>query len=224
MQCASGTIALALAAGAFAICLAQAGAARAQMITPAKQELHEEQQRAAGQRLYALGYPADESLAVARWRADAGSRSIGPLTPEEAAVVLEQPDPPHFAAFAGNPFQGMGIAVRHKTRADAEAHAVALCRRQGGGSACAAVNVVPGGKCVAVHGYLAGPGVRRGSRGSYVVAPTMEIARVRSLEHCRTGAGPSAARLCKPMLAFCADGTRMERLGAPVPSSSVSTP
>ena len=168
--------------------------------------------RAATARLHALGYPADTRIAIQRWRTDTGRTGAGPLTPEESAAVLAHPMPQFFAAFAGNPFQGMGIAVRHKTPGEAEAQARTLCRRQGGGAACGIAQVIPGGQCMFVSGYV-GHGERRPSRGSWIVAPSMELARSTSLAHCRKGAGPALADRCAPLASFCADGSQMDRTG-----------
>jgi hypothetical protein len=196
-----------------AVIVLASGSPRAQMIMSPKQEIAEE--RAAYARLYVLGYPADEQLAVRRWRGDTGRRGSGPLSGEEVAAVLAQPEPPHYAAFAGNPFQGMGIAVRHKTRAEAEAQAVGLCRREGGTEKlCSTVHVIPGGQCMGVAGYKLRSKDSRPSRGTYVVAPSIDIARTKSIELCHRQSGPAMAGLCKQILSFCADGSEMVRPGA----------
>ena len=44
-----------------------------------------------------------------------------PMTAAEASAIMEQPLPKYFAAIAGNPFQGMGIGIKHTDRWSAEA-------------------------------------------------------------------------------------------------------
>jgi hypothetical protein len=177
----------------------------AEPLQPAKMEIRNEE--AAYARLFELGYPADRALAVRRWRADTGRKGIDGLTVEEVAAVLSQPMPEFFAAFAGNPFQGLGIAVRHKTRSAAEAQAVELCRQQKGGAACREFHVIPGGQCMFASGYHLPAGDRRPSRASFAIALEIEFARQKSFEMCSRG----ALATCRPILSFCADGSRLVR-------------
>lgn len=179
--------------------------ARAQQVASAKLELRQEQD--AFKRLYDLGYPMDTTVAVRRWRADTGSTGTGLLTAAEIAAILAQPDPEFFAAFAGNPFQGLGISVRHKTRSAAEAQAIDLCRRQGGGKTCDTVHVIPAGQCMFVSGYRLPRGDRRPHRGTFVIGFDLTAARTKSFDACNAGA---LAR-CRPILSFCADGSQMNR-------------
>ena len=104
-------------------------------------------------KLHDLGYPSDTTIAIQRWRADNGRRETGPLGAEETAALIAQPLPEFFAAMVGNPFTGMGLALRHKTRAEAEQEALKLCRAQGGGATCANPQVVRADQCVAAVGY-----------------------------------------------------------------------
>jgi len=205
--------ALHVAALAVSAMIAVTTASQAQLAATAKYESLQEIESVAHERLYQLGYPADAALAVQRWRNDSGSDGTGRLSEDEMLAILEQPEPSFYAAFSGNPFRGMGIAVRHPTREEAEKQALTLCRRQGGGRACADVQVIPGGQCMFVAGYSLRPRDRRPSRGSYIIAPSLEIARDKALDNCRSDAGPSMASQCKPMLSFCADGSHLERFG-----------
>jgi hypothetical protein len=161
---------------------------------------------AAHTRLLELGYPADPARAVARWRSDTGRSGKGPMTDEEAAIVLTQPLPKYFAAIAGNPFQGMGVGIKHPDRWSAEAHAVVICKKRGGGKACDSTYIAAGKQCVFIAGYQLPKGDRRRSHGSFVIGfGGIAFVRAKAMETCRKAA--SVPGMCKPILSFCADGS-----------------
>lgn len=160
--------------------------------------------QAVARKLHDLGYPSDHAIAVQRWRTDTGRRASGPLTAEETAALLDHQTPEFMAAMVGNPFTGLGLALRHKTRAEAELDAVKLCRQQGGGATCVNPLVLRGEHCVAVVGYSVVLERRPTHRTSVAVSTDARLAMERAVEGCQTGA--THPGLCKPLLKFCGDG------------------
>lgn len=179
-------------------------------------------EQAVERKLYDLGYPSDQSVAIQRWRSDTGRRATGPLSPEETAALLNHRDPEFLAAMVGNPFTGLGVAVRHKSRADAEQEAIKLCRQQGGGSACVNPLVVRAEHCVAVVGYNVTIERRPTYRTSVAVSTDAKLAMERAVEGCQTGA--THPGMCKPLLKFCGDGRDMQVFDGRQPAAQPGAP
>jgi hypothetical protein len=159
-------------------------------------------------KLYDLGYPTDEKVAIQRWRADTDRLGTGPLSDEEKTALLAHPMPEFFAAMAGNPFTGMGLAVRHKTREDAERDAEQLCRKQGGGATCVAPMVTRTEHCVVIVGYTATINRRPTYRTSVAVSPDIDLSHQRAMEGCQSGA--SHPKMCRPLVSYCGDGRSLK--------------
>jgi hypothetical protein len=155
-------------------------------------------------KLYALGYPADTSLAIQRWRAENGRRETGELTPGEATAIGAQPNPEFLAAMAGNPFTGLGLAMRHTTREDAEREAIKLCKANGGGGECVNPMVVRAEQCVGIVGYSTTIDRRPTYRTSVAVSKDIDASLNAAKEACPVGASHPA--LCRPLLSFCGNG------------------
>ena len=155
-------------------------------------------------KLHELGYPADAQAAIQRWRTDNGRTATGPLGVDEAAALLAQRQPEFMAAIAGNPFTGMGVAMRHETRAAAEREAIEICKDEGGGAACVGPAVVRAEQCVVIVGYS----VTIDRRPTYRVSVAISTDSSRAMEHakeaCQNGATHPAQ--CRPLLRFCGDG------------------
>lgn len=164
-------------------------------------------QPAVAKKLHELGYPADTEIAVQKWRTDNGSAQSGPLTDTETSALLAQPLPEFLAAMVGNPFTGMGLAMRHKTRADAEREAIGLCKSNGGGTACTNPLVVRAEQCVAVTGYTVTIDRRPHYRTSVAVSTDMKLSMNAAKEACPVGA--THPELCRPLLSFCGDGREL---------------
>ena len=163
-------------------------------------------------KLHDLGYPANPTIAIQRWRADTDRRGQGPLTPEETAALIAHPLPEFFAAMAGNPFTGMGLAVRHTTRDEAEREAVRLCKAQGGGATCANPLVTRAEHCVAILGFNVTINRRPTYRTSVAVSPDMKLSLDRGMEGCQNGA--THPHLCAPLVTYCGDGRSLEMFDA----------
>lgn len=159
---------------------------------------------AVAKKLYDLGYPTDHKVAIQRWRADTDRRSTGPLSADETAALLAHPMPEFFAAMVGNPFTGLGVAMRHKSREAAEREAIKLCKAQGGGSTCTAPLITRAEHCVVVIGYNVTIDRRPTYRTSVAVSPNTELSTSRGMEGCQVGA--THPHLCKPLLSYCGDG------------------
>jgi hypothetical protein len=174
-------------------------------------------------KLYDLGYPTDQAFAVQRWRADTRRTATGPLTAEERAALLAQPDPEHLAAMVGNPFTGMGLAVKHKLRAEAEQEAIRLCKAQGGGSSCTRPLVTRADQCVAIVGYQVTINRRPHYRTS--VAVSGDVTRSLAAANDACPAGASHPELCRPLLTYCGDGRDLQLFedGKPVERSAEAT-
>ncbi len=165
-------------------------------------------QPAVAKKLYELGYPADAGLAVQRWRSDNGRRETGPLMEAETAALLAQPQPEFLAAMVGNPFTGMGLALRHQTREAAEREAIKLCKANGGGSSCVGPTVLRAEQCVAIVGYSVTVERRPTHRTSIAVSTDATRSMNAAREGCPIGA--SHPGLCRPLLRFCGDGRELE--------------
>ncbi len=161
-------------------------------------------QPAVAKQLYELGYPADTEIAVQKWRTDNRRSETGPLTDTETSALLGQPLPEFLGAMVGNPFTGMGLAMRHSTRAGAEREAISLCKANGGGASCASPLVVRGEQCVAVTGYTVTIDRRPTYRTSVAVSTDAKLSMNAAKEACPIGASHPA--LCQPVLSFCGDG------------------
>lgn len=155
-------------------------------------------------KLHALGYPADTTLAVQRWRTDNGRRETGELTPAEATALAAQPDPEFLAAMVGNPFTGLGLAMRHKTREDAEREAIKLCKANGGGGECVNPMVVRAEQCVGIVGYSTTIDRRPTYRTSVAVSQDIDASLNAAKEACPVGA--THPQMCRPLLSFCGNG------------------
>ena len=155
-----------------------------------------------------LGYPSDPQIAIQRWRADARRSESGALGAEESEALMAQPLPEFLAAMAGNPFTGLGLALRHKTREEAEVEAVKICKVQGGGATCANPMVVRADQCVAVVGYNVMIERRPTYRTSVAVSTDGKLSMDRANEGCQTGASHPA--LCRPLLSYCGDGREFQ--------------
>jgi hypothetical protein len=161
---------------------------------------------AAHTKLLELGYPPEPERAVSRWRGDTGRNGKGPMTASEASAIMEQPLPKYFAAIAGNPFQGMGVGIKHTDRWSAEAQAVLICKQRGGGKACDSTYIAAGKQCVFIAGYKLPAGDRRRSHGNFVIGTGgIAFVRAKALEGCRKAA--TLPGKCRPILSFCADGS-----------------
>lgn len=158
-------------------------------------------------KLHELGYPADTDIAVQKWRTEHGRPETGPLTDAEISSLLAQPLPEFLGAMVGNPFTGMGLALRHKNRADAEREAITLCKANGGGTSCASPLVVRGEQCVAVTGYTVTIDRRPTYRTSVAVSTDARLSMNAAKEACPIGASHPA--LCQPLLSFCGDGREL---------------
>jgi len=159
---------------------------------------------AAARKLHASGYPTDFKLAVQRWRTENGRRETGDLTPTEATALAAQPDPEFLAAMVGNPFTGLGLAMRHKTREDAEREAIKLCKANGGGSECVNPMVVRAEQCVGIVGYSTTIDRRPTYRTSVAVSKDIDASLNAAKEACPVGA--SHPQMCRPLLTFCGNG------------------
>lgn len=155
-------------------------------------------------KLHALGYPADTTLAVQRWRTENGRRETGELTTAEATALAAQPHPEFIAAMVGNPFTGLGLAMRHKTREDAEREAIKLCKANGGGSECVHPMVVRAEQCVGIVGYNVTIDRRPTYRTSVAVSTDVEASLNAAKEACPVGASHPA--MCRRLLSFCGNG------------------
>ena len=176
---------------------------------------------AVSKKLHDLGYPADLQSAVQRWRSDNGGTGAGPLRAEEAAAILAQPQPEFMGAMVGNPFTGMGVAMRHATRAEAEAEAIDICKHEGGGDACVNPTVVRAEQCAVVVGY----NVTIDRRPTYRLSVAISTDSQRALDHakeaCRNGATHPGQ--CQPLLRFCGDGREVTMFkDAPQPASKTA--
>jgi hypothetical protein len=163
-----------------------------------------EASEAAARKLHALGYPADMALAVQRWRSDTGRRETGELTTDETSALMAQPMPEFIGAMVGNPFTGMGLAMRHKSRDDAEREATRLCKANGGGSTCVSPMVVRADQCVVIVGYSVTVDRRPTYRTSVAVSTDLKASLDAATEACPQGA--SHPELCRPLLSYCGDG------------------
>lgn len=163
---------------------------------------------ASEKKLYDLGYPADPVIAVKRWRADTNRIGTGPLAADETSALQAHALPEFYGAMAGNPFLGMGLALRHKTRPEAEREAAQLCRQQGGGSACGVPVVIRADHCVFIAGYDITLDRRPTYRTSVAVSADIKLSRDRAIEACQTGA--SHPERCRPLVSFCGDGRAYE--------------
>ena len=161
-------------------------------------------EQAVARKLHDLGYPADQKVALQRWRADTDRRGTGLLTAEETAALLAHPMPEFFAAMTGNPFTGLGLAMRHKTRGDAEREAIRLCKLEGGGATCVAPMVTRSEHCVVVAGYEVTIDRRPTYRISVAVSPDIKLSHDRAMEGCQSGA--SHPKQCRPLVSYCGDG------------------
>lgn len=152
--------------------------------------------------------------AIAQWRGDNRRTANGPLSPEETAALLAQPVPEFFAVVAGNPYQGMGLAMRHKTRTDAEAEAVNLCVRSGGDRTkiCARLHVASGANCMFMYAYKIDNRRERTIRTSLAMNTDLAVARAQAHDGCGNGS-PHAAK-CEPVISFCADGSKLQLFDA----------
>lgn len=159
-------------------------------------------------KFYELGYPADAQLAVSRWRADNRLAGTGELSDGERAMLLAQPKPAFVAAMVGNPFTGMGIAVRHDNRADAERDAIKSCRAQGGGSSCNTPVVLRAEQCAVLIGYTVKIDRRPHHRVSTAISTDVRLATERGQEACQMGA--SHPQMCRVLVKFCGDGSQFE--------------
>lgn len=165
-------------------------------------------EQAVTKKLYDLGYPADRKVALQRWRADTDRRSTGPLSDDETAALLAHPMPEFFAAMVGNPFSGLGLAIRHKTRDEAERDAIRLCKLNGGGATCTAPLVTRSEHCVAVIGYNVTINRRPTYRVSVAVSPEIKLSLDRGMEGCQTGA--THPKSCRLLLSYCGDGRELQ--------------
>lgn len=159
-------------------------------------------------KLYDLGYPADNKVAIQRWRADTDRRGTGPLSEDEKTALLAHPLPEFFAAMVGNPFTGLGVALRHKSREEAEREAIRLCKEKGGGSGCAGPVVTRSEHCVVIVGYNVTINRRPTYRTSVAVSPDANLSMTRAQEGCQTGA--THPQLCKPLISYCGDGRSLQ--------------
>ncbi len=159
-------------------------------------------------KLYELGYPADQNLAIQRWRGDTRRTGDGPLSPDETSALMAQTPPEFFSAMTGNPFTGMGLALRHEKRDEAEREAVRLCKAEGGGSTCTSPLVIRAGLCVVVVGYTVKIDRRPHHRVSVAISSDMKLARERGQEGCQTGA--THPQLCKTLITYCGDGSQFD--------------
>lgn len=155
-------------------------------------------------KLHALGYPSDNSLAIQRWRSDNRREEKGDLTENEIAALVAQSLPESLGAMTGNPFTGMGLAMGHKTREEAEREAIALCKANGGDATCANPLVVRAEQCVAMVGYSVTVARRPTYRTSVGVSTDLQRALNGAKEGCTMGASHPA--LCRPLLTYCGDG------------------
>jgi hypothetical protein len=162
----------------------------------------------AARKLYELGYPADTNVAVQRWRTDTHRIGDGQLTEEEKAALTTQAAPESFSAMTGNPFTGMGLALRHQKREDAEREAVRLCKAEGGGSACTSPLTVRAGLCVVLVGYTVDIDRRPHHRVSVAISSDVKLAQDRGLDGCQTGA--THPQLCRSLVTFCGDGSEFK--------------
>lgn len=172
---------------------------------------------AAIKKLHDLGYPADLSLAIQRWRTDTGRQETGPLNEAESAELLAQPLSEFMAAMVGSPFTGMGLAMRHQTRQDAEREAIRLCKANGGGSACSRPLAVRAEQCVAIVGYTVTIDRRPTYRTSVAISTAANASMNAAKEACPIGA--SHPELCRPLLSFCGDGREFHVFDDKEPSS-----
>jgi len=163
---------------------------------------------AAIKKLHDLAYPADTRFAIQRWRADSGRTGDGPLKPDETAALMAQPLPEFIGAMVGNPFTGMGIAVKHPTREAAEREAIKLCRENGGGSTCTRPIALRGDQCVAIVGYETTIDRRPTYRTSVAIGVEMERSMNAAKEACPAGA--THPELCRPLVTFCGDGKHLK--------------
>jgi hypothetical protein len=161
-------------------------------------------QSGVAKKLYELGYPADTGIAVQKWRSENRSAATGPLTDAETSALLAQPLPEFLGAVVGNPFIGMGLALRHKTRQEAEREAIQHCKAKGGGTFCATPLVVRAEQCVAVAGYMVTIERRPTYRTSVAISSDAQRSMNAAKEACPLGA--SHPSLCKPLVSFCGDG------------------
>ena len=166
----------------------------------------------AARKLYELGYPSDNVLAVQRWRSDNRLSSSGALTDAERQTLMAQASPEFVAAMTGNPFTGMGLALRHTRREEAEKEAVRLCKAQGGGSGCVAPMVVRAESCVVLVGYTVKIDRRPHHRVTTAISTDIMLAEERGLEACQTGA--SHPQMCRVITKFCGDGSHFQIEGA----------
>jgi hypothetical protein len=161
-------------------------------------------QSGVAKKLYDLGYPADTEIAIQRWRSENRRTETGPLTEPETSALLAQPLPEFLAAMVGNPFIGMGLALRHKTREDAEREAIRHCKAKGGGTFCAIPLVIRAEQCVALAGYKVTIARRPTFRTSLAISTDAKRSMNAAKEACPLGA--SHPSMCKPLLSFCGDG------------------
>ncbi len=159
---------------------------------------------AAFRKLHALGYPADSTLAVQRWRTENGRRETGALTSGEMTALAAQPNPEFISAMVGNPFTGLGLAMRHKTREDAESEAIKLCKANGGGAECVNPMVVRAEQCVGIVGYNVTIDRRPTYRTSVAVSTDAEASLNAAKEACPVGA--THPSMCRPLVSFCGNG------------------
>lgn len=190
---------LTLLALAVAVAAGLPGAVLAQVVVPTA---------VAAKKLHDLGFPADPVIALQRWRAETGRTEMGSITEAEVDALLAQPDPEFMGAMVGNPFTGMGLALRHKTRADAEREATRLCRANGGGADCSNPQAVRDDQCVAIVGYSVVIDRRPTHRTSVAVSTDLQRSMQAAREACPAGA--SHPSLCRPLVNFCGDGRALE--------------
>ena len=169
-------------------------------------------QDAAATKLYDLGYPTDPQLAVQRWRSDNRLAGTGPLTDEERITLLAQASPEFVAAVVGNPFTGMGLALRHSKRDEAEREAIRSCKAQGGGPGCVSPIVLRAEQCAVISGYTIKVDRRPMYRVTTAISTDISLAGERSMEGCQTGA--SHPQMCRLLVKLCGDGRAFEIEGA----------
>ncbi len=162
----------------------------------------------AARKLYELGYPTDNTLAVQRWRSDNRLSASGAMTAAERQTLMAQAAPELVTAMTGNPFTGMGLALRHTRREDAEKEAIRFCKAQGGGSGCVAPMIVRAEQCVVLVGYSAKIDRRPHHRVTTAISTDVKLATERGIEACQTGA--SHPQLCRVLVKFCGDGSHFE--------------
>lgn len=172
-------------------------------------------------RLHDLGYPADPALAVQRWRTDNRRTETGPLSEAETAALLAQPLPEFMGAMVGNPFTGMGLAMRHSTRDQAEREAIRLCKVNGGGTACVSPLAVRAEQCVAIVGYAVAIDRRPTYRTSVAISGDAQLSMNAAKEACPAGASHPA--MCSPVLSFCGDGRDFKVFDGREPAPAEST-